>query len=289
MMKRIRATVITVVLSVGLSLAMVAGAQTWTTPLTAAGGNVLTDAQWNASVRDNLLVLRAGGVAITSQAAGDVIYASGASQLARLPIGSAGEVLTVNSGGTAPEWSTGLPSGVVLPYGGSSAPSGYLMADGSAVSRTTYAALFAIYGTTFGAGDGSTTFNLPDLRQRFPLGKAASGTGNTLGATGGAIDHTHTYSDLPQHNHSVDPPNTTSTSEGAKNTTFSMGDVQDGAMTRFTNTTDIERGTLSVATADDHTHDVNIGSFNSGNAGVASPETDATNAPYLVLNYIVKV
>lgn len=85
-----------------------------------------------------------------------------------------------------------LPAGVTLPYGGTTAPSGYLLCDGSAVSRTTYAGLFAILSTTYGVGDGSTTFNLPDLRQRFPMGKAASGTGSTLGGTGGTIDHTHT-------------------------------------------------------------------------------------------------
>jgi microcystin-dependent protein len=85
-----------------------------------------------------------------------------------------------------------LPPGITLPYGGGSAPAGYLLCDGSAVSRTTYAGLFAILSTTYGVGDGSTTFNLHDLRQRFPMGKAVSGTGGTLGGTGGAIDHTHT-------------------------------------------------------------------------------------------------
>jgi microcystin-dependent protein len=59
-----------------------------------------------------------------------------------------------------------LPPGVIVPYGGSSAPTGYLMANGQAVSRTTFAPLFAIYSTTYGVGDGSTTFNLPDLRGR---------------------------------------------------------------------------------------------------------------------------
>lgn len=85
-----------------------------------------------------------------------------------------------------------FPAGITLPYSGTSAPPGYLLCDGSAVSRTTYAILFTILSTTYGAGDGSTTFNLPDLRQRFPLGKATSGTGATLGGTGGTIDHTHT-------------------------------------------------------------------------------------------------
>lgn len=83
------------------------------------------------------------------------------------------------------------PAGSILMYGGASAPTGYVLCDGSAISRSTYAALFAVLSTTYGVGDGSTTFNVPDLRQRFPLGKAASGTGNTLGGTGGNIDHTH--------------------------------------------------------------------------------------------------
>lgn len=79
-----------------------------------------------------------------------------------------------------------------------SSPAGYLICDGSAVSRATYSALFAIISTIYGVGDGATTFNLPDLRQRFPLGKAAAGTGSTLAGTGGAIDHTHTG---PSHTH----------------------------------------------------------------------------------------
>lgn len=87
--------------------------------------------------------------------------------------------------------SGGIPAGALMPYGAASAPPGWLLCDGTAVSRTTYAYLYSIIGTTYGAGDGSTTFNLPDMRGRFPFGKAAAGTGNTLGGTFGAIDHTH--------------------------------------------------------------------------------------------------
>jgi microcystin-dependent protein len=83
--------------------------------------------------------------------------------------------------------SGGPPTGAILPYGGSSAPTGYLLCDGTAVDRTTYAALFTAIGTAYGAGDGSTTFNLPDLRERFPKGKNA----DALGATGGSMTHTH--------------------------------------------------------------------------------------------------
>jgi microcystin-dependent protein len=67
-----------------------------------------------------------------------------------------------------------LPIGTILPYGASSAPSGFLACDGSAVSRTTYAGLFSVLSTNYGAGDGSTTFNVPNLLGRFPLGYSAS-------------------------------------------------------------------------------------------------------------------
>lgn len=84
------------------------------------------------------------------------------------------------------------PAGIIKQFAGTAAPRGHLLCDGSAVSRTTYAELFATIGTTYGVGNGSTTFNLPNLKGRFPLGKSDSGTGSVLAATGGAIDHTHT-------------------------------------------------------------------------------------------------
>lgn len=84
-----------------------------------------------------------------------------------------------------------MPPGTITDFAGSTAPDGWLLCDGAAVSRTTYAGLFAIIGETYGNGDGSTTFELPDFRQRFALGVAASGTGSTLGGTGGSIDHDH--------------------------------------------------------------------------------------------------
>jgi microcystin-dependent protein len=113
--------------------------------------------------------------------------------------------------------STLMPTGSVLPYAGSSAPTGYFLCDGSAKSRTTESALFAIIGTTYGAGDGSTTFSLPDLRGRVIAGQDDMGgtsanrlTGQTggldgdiLGASGGAETHTLSISEMPAHTHSV--------------------------------------------------------------------------------------
>lgn len=61
-----------------------------------------------------------------------------------------------------------VPTRVILSYGGANAPTGWLLCDGRAISRTTFAGLFAVLSTSFGVGDGSTTFNLPDLRGRFP-------------------------------------------------------------------------------------------------------------------------
>ncbi len=86
----------------------------------------------------------------------------------------------------AVQTSATIPTGTVLPYAGTDAPDEYLICDGAAVSRTTYADLFAVIGETYGAGDSSTTFNVPDLKGRAVFGKAASGTFQTLGDTGGA-------------------------------------------------------------------------------------------------------
>ena len=71
-----------------------------------------------------------------------------------------------------------LPAGLILPFGNTSAPTGYLACDGSAVSRTTYATLFTAIGTTWGAGDGSSTFNVPDLRGAFLRGTGSNATHN---------------------------------------------------------------------------------------------------------------
>lgn len=82
-----------------------------------------------------------------------------------------------------------IPSGTIVAFGSTTTPIGWLLCDGASVSTTTYPDLFAAILYTFG-GAGSA-FNVPDLRQRFPLGKATAGTGVALGDTGGTIDHTH--------------------------------------------------------------------------------------------------
>jgi microcystin-dependent protein len=98
-----------------------------------------------------------------------------------------------------------VPVGSVMPFSGATLPQYCAWCDGSAVSRTRYPELFALIGTTYGAGDGTFTFNLPDLRGRAPIG-AGQGTGLTnrvLGATGGAETHTLITSEIPGHSHSM--------------------------------------------------------------------------------------
>jgi microcystin-dependent protein len=106
---------------------------------------------------------------------------------------------------------------VMLPYGGATAPTGWLLCDGSAVSRTTYAGLYAAIGTSYGTGDGSTTFNLPDLRGRVALGAGtgagggASGSGKpaggsaltarTVGDWAGEEKHLLSVAEMPSHAH----------------------------------------------------------------------------------------
>jgi microcystin-dependent protein len=133
-----------------------------------------------------------------------------------------------------------IPVGGLMPYAGSTSPEGWLLCDGTAINRTTYANLFALIGTTYGSGNGTTTFNVPDMRSRMPIG-AGAGTGLTsraLAATGGAESVVIASGNLPTHvhsiahdhanvtstgqsvghTHSVDPPNTTSGNDNTEHT-----------------------------------------------------------------------
>ena len=93
-----------------------------------------------------------------------------------------------------------IPIGSIIPYGNSVVPETYLLCDGQAVSRTDYPELFAIIGVTFGSGDGSTTFNVPDYRDKFVLG---AGGDVDLAETGGEKEVTLTIDEMPAHTHPV--------------------------------------------------------------------------------------
>lgn len=167
-----------------------------------------------------------------------------------------------------------MPTASLMPYAGSSAPTGYLLCDGAAISRTTYSDLFGIVGTTYGVGDGSTTFNIPDLRGRVIAGQDDMGgtsadrltglsgglNGDNLGATGGSQTHTLTASELPQHTH-----------------TFSGTVSRDG--TSAGNPTEIVMDDDSNLTAS------NVTTANGGNAG-DQPHNNVQ--PTIILNYIIK-
>lgn len=136
------------------------------------------------------------------------------------------------------------------------APSDSLILNGQAVSRTTYASLFTLWGTTFGAGNGTTTFNVADLRGFFPFGKSASGTGSTLNATFGSIDHQHTYTDVVNHTHPI-----SYATIGGPDTVIVGGTTQ---------TADSSQSTGNPS------------------GGVATGTTSAINPPGYAVNFIVK-
>jgi microcystin-dependent protein len=115
----------------------------------------------------------------------------------------------------APSIEGGAPTGAGALWFTNSAPTGWLICDGSAVSRSTYANLFAVLSTTYGVGDGSTTFNLPDFRARSPLGGNNASLPNgvngalssrALAAASGAETHTISSGEMPTHTHTLTDP-----------------------------------------------------------------------------------
>lgn len=110
------------------------------------------------------------------------------------------------TGPSGPQGPIGVAlTGQIVMYGAPTPPGGWLLCDGSAVGRTAYPGLFSIISTNFGTGDGSSTFNLPDLRGRSPvgIGTAASGTIYALGATGGEEKHQLLLAELAMHAHEI--------------------------------------------------------------------------------------
>jgi microcystin-dependent protein len=171
----------------------------------------------------------------------------------------------------SPQYNSLCPAGSVVSFAGSAAPAGWLLCNGSAVSRTTYAALFAVVVTTYGAGDGSTTFNLPDLRSRSVIG-AGQGAGlsnRTLGQTLGEETHTLTTSEIPPHTHTITDPGHSHTYTRVNNPSSGFGD---------------NASNQSFSTANTSTSTTGISINNSGGGGQAHNNMQ----PSLVLNSIIK-
>jgi microcystin-dependent protein len=188
---------------------------------------------------------------------------------------------------------TAIPVGIVSPFAGATAPSGWLLCQGQAVSRATYAALFAVLGVQFGAGNGSTTFNLPDLRSRFVAGRGTAAWSDVLGETGGSKDAivvTHSHG-LNSHTHGAG----TLAASGGAHTHQTRGWPNRGTDSGGTTIT-INQSNVGLANAHmdaaggTHTHTISgVTAPASGNTAPSGASgTDANLPPYVTLNHIIK-
>jgi len=170
----------------------------------------------------------------------------------------------------------GVNTGLIVPWANNSTPSGFLDCDGAAVSRSTYAALFAVVGTTYGVGDGSTTFNLPDLTDKVVVGKSPT---KALASTGGANAVTNTG------NISGSVGNTTLTTPTIAAHTHPMQLMAGGAGNMSIDGEN--RGAMSGGTtssgssggAGAHTHPI---------AATFTGNSDSVLQPYATVKYIIK-
>lgn len=165
----------------------------------------------------------------------------------------------------------GSPTGSISMFAGSTAPNGYLLCDGSAISRTTYAGLYAVIGTTYGTGDGSTTFNLPNLKGKVPVGQDTSDTSfDALGETGGEKTHQLVKNELPK----VDAYWQMHGAEHGTNVYQLKGNSSIG--------TYIGGKYQAISGAS--------GAYSYNNVGISFGNDQAHNnlQPYIVLNYVIK-
>lgn len=251
---------------------------------------------------------------ISSPAAGLLVYQTDGVSGFYYYTGSAWTNLT--TGGTG-----GVPSGTIMAYAGTTAPTGWVLCSGAAVSRSTNAALFAAIGTTYGAGDGSTTFNLPDLRGRTIFGLDNMGgtaanrlttTGglsadNTLGATGGSQTVTLNTNNLPSHNHSFTGSSVSTSSDAHTHTyqdayfaeNFSGGT---GGNSRYGTSAGTDSDNSFYWRTNSNTHSTSPSNINTGSTSHSHTVTAAGTIgntgngtavgvvnPALVLNYIIKL
>ena len=214
-----------------------------------------------------------------------------------------------------------VPSGTVVSFAGSTAPSGWLLCDGSAISRSTYSDLFVIIGTTYGSGNGSTTFNIPDLRGRAVFGLDNMGgtasnrlttagglsSNNSLGATAGNQSITLTTSNLPSHSHTFTGNLVTTSSDAhthnyqdayfaenfsggtggnARYGTSANTDTDNNFYWRTSSNTHSTSPSNIATSSDSHSHTVTpTGTI--GNTGSGTSFSPIN--PSLILNYIIKI
>lgn len=165
-----------------------------------------------------------------------------------------------------------VPTGSVLQFVGAAAPGGWVLCDGSAISRSDYSTLFGVIGTTFGVGDGSTTFNVPDFRGRVALG-AGAGSGLTVRTLGTASGQ-ESITQVPPHTHTITDPGHTHTYYGVNSQGVASG--LDNAAENSPRPVETSGGSVTGI------------SVNNTGTNIAAGAVNTMN-PFLVVSYIIKV
>ena len=177
-----------------------------------------------------------GQVTLTTGVDGTLPVANGGTGIGAA--GTAGNVLTSNGSAWASAAPGGSPTGAIIGFGSATPPTGWLACNGANVSRATYSALFAVISTTFGAGDGSTTFTLPVSARRTLVGSGGTGTatlGNSVGNSGGEESHVQTIAEIASHNHTIGGSGTSAGGNPTFNRTIAgyYGTTNTGSGTAF--------------------------------------------------------
>lgn len=258
-------------------------------PTQTAGTSPVLASDWNTYVRDNFDSLKFGHVVVASSSAlpsaaeGTMAYVADTNKIfmfngsAWCEIFDLDNVASVSGAKVLRD----VPAGVINPYAGSSAPDGWLLCNGAtldSVANTQYADLYAIISTNYG-GTGASSFNVPDLQGRVPVGKGTHVDVDGLGDNDGISTVAYRR---PKHKHSVV---VSETSTGAVAYDYSINQYAAGSGSSFRIKTDSQAGGYgggSLGTAANHTHSVGV------TVGDQTTGTPTDVVPYVVTNYIIK-
>lgn len=240
-------------------------------------------------ISGNDLILVTRGTDVADITAGDV----------RGPKGDKGDVGEVSQAELDAAIASIYATGMMMMFAGPTIPTNWLLCDGSAIDRTTYAKLFGVIGLRYGTGNGTTTFNIPNLTFKVPVGIGTSAPNNALGYSSGFATHQLTWNEMPQHTHDMTHNHSVGSNGNGKSGQESAVHVHTYDKFEYLGGGGQAGGTLGTDWGNhqsftqgqhvNHDHSVDVNYHNGATQAAGQNIAHNNMQPYLIVNYIIHI